>query len=393
MDAGMIEPWKPSSSSPSTRSTCPTSSSGRCRRRSGRAPSRRCASSGRCRSSRSRTWRSTGSRRARATTRVTRHADIVEASRQPELFCSGRGAVSILDMPEEFLEFFGSMINMDDPRHARLRGIVSAGFTPGCSAGSRTTVQAGGGRHRRPTCMAKGECDFVTEVAARLPLQDHLRHDGHPRVRLRRGVQPVQHHPRPGRPRVRPRGHRHRHRAARPPAQELAELVQDLGAYRQRAPDRRPDLGAGQRRRSTASSSPTRSWRRSSSCSSSPATRPPATPSATASLLTDHPDQRAPLAADFDAMAPTAVEEIVRWASPVIWMRRTATRDTDARRPAVPRGRQGPAVLQLGQPRRGRVRRPVPLRRPARPQPPRRLRRARARTSASAPTWPAGRSR
>ena len=60
---------------------------------------------------------------------VTRHADILEASHQPELFCSGKGATSIFDMPAEFLEFFGSMINLDDPRHARLRRIVSAAFT------------------------------------------------------------------------------------------------------------------------------------------------------------------------------------------------------------------------------------------------------------------------
>jgi cytochrome P450 len=39
------------------------------------------------------------------------------------------------------------------------------------------------------------------------------------------------------------------------------------------------------------------------------------------------PDQRALWAADFEAIAPTAVEEIVRWATPVIFMRRTATRD------------------------------------------------------------------
>ncbi len=44
-------------------------------------------------------------------------------------------------------------------------------------------------------------------------------------------------------------------------------------------------------------------------------------------LLTEHPDQRALLAADFEARAPAAVEEIVRYASPVIWMRRSATRD------------------------------------------------------------------
>ena len=61
---------------------------------------------------------------------LTRHADISEASRHPEIFQSGKGATSIMDMPDEMLDFFGSMINMDNPRHARLRRIVSAAFNP-----------------------------------------------------------------------------------------------------------------------------------------------------------------------------------------------------------------------------------------------------------------------
>ena len=61
---------------------------------------------------------------------ITRHADILEISRSPELYCSGKGATSIPDMPTEMLDFYGSMINMDDPRHQRLRGIVSRRFTP-----------------------------------------------------------------------------------------------------------------------------------------------------------------------------------------------------------------------------------------------------------------------
>ncbi len=44
-------------------------------------------------------------------------------------------------------------------------------------------------------------------------------------------------------------------------------------------------------------------------------------------VLAENPDQRAIWAADFEAVAPTAVEEIVRWATPVVFMRRTATRD------------------------------------------------------------------
>ena len=53
---------------------------------------------------------------------TTRYAELVEISRRPEDFCSGRGAVSIPDLPAEAMEFFGSFINMDDPRHARQRG-------------------------------------------------------------------------------------------------------------------------------------------------------------------------------------------------------------------------------------------------------------------------------
>jgi cytochrome P450 len=61
---------------------------------------------------------------------LVRHADVSEASRHPDVFCSGQGATSVVDLPAEFNEYFGSMINMDDPRHARLRRIVSRAFTP-----------------------------------------------------------------------------------------------------------------------------------------------------------------------------------------------------------------------------------------------------------------------
>ena len=43
--------------------------------------------------------------------------------------------------------------------------------------------------------------------------------------------------------------------------------------------------------------------------------------------LTRYPDERRTWWADFEGVAPTAVEEVVRWASPVIYMRRTLTRD------------------------------------------------------------------
>jgi cytochrome P450 len=45
--------------------------------------------------------------------------------------------------------------------------------------------------------------------------------------------------------------------------------------------------------------------------------------------LTDFPAERQRWMADFEGVAPTAVEEIVRWATPVIHFRRTATRDVE----------------------------------------------------------------
>jgi cytochrome P450 len=44
--------------------------------------------------------------------------------------------------------------------------------------------------------------------------------------------------------------------------------------------------------------------------------------------LFDHPGERARLCADLDAMMPSAIEELLRWVSPVAYMRRTATEDT-----------------------------------------------------------------
>ena len=52
---------------------------------------------------------------------------MLDASKRSGTFCSGEG-VNIPDMPMEFHEFLGSMINMDDPKHARMRRIVSRGL-------------------------------------------------------------------------------------------------------------------------------------------------------------------------------------------------------------------------------------------------------------------------
>ncbi len=103
---------------------------------------------------------------------LARHEDIWNVSRNPQLFCSGQGS-TIADLPPDLNEFFGSMIAMDDPRHFRLRSIVSKGFTPKQVAQveelvvDKARVIVERIRERFPD----GTCDFVEHVAAALPLE------------------------------------------------------------------------------------------------------------------------------------------------------------------------------------------------------------------------------
>jgi cytochrome P450 len=100
---------------------------------------------------------------------VTRYADIVEMSRQPEIFCSGLGSTALVDMPADMAEFFGSFINMDDPKHARLRGIVSRRFTPRQLQAVLDNVAATADEIIDGICE-KGEVDLVETVSQPFPL-------------------------------------------------------------------------------------------------------------------------------------------------------------------------------------------------------------------------------
>jgi cytochrome P450 len=86
---------------------------------------------------------------------VTRFDDVHFASRHPQIFSSSPG-ITINDANPEVSEFFGSMIAMDDPKHLRLRNIVSRAFTPRVVARTETSVRE---RARRlveiPTARAR----------------------------------------------------------------------------------------------------------------------------------------------------------------------------------------------------------------------------------------------
>jgi methyl-branched lipid omega-hydroxylase len=103
---------------------------------------------------------------------LTRHEDIWNVSRNAKLFCSGQGS-NIGDLPQEMNEFFGSMINMDDPKHFRLRSIVSKGFTPKEVSRVEELVLAKAAviLDRVQQQFPDKSCDVVEHIAAALPLE------------------------------------------------------------------------------------------------------------------------------------------------------------------------------------------------------------------------------
>src|SRR5690606_21684583 len=100
---------------------------------------------------------------------VTRYAELVEISRRPQDFCSGQGSTSIQDMPAEAAEFFGSFITMDDPRHARQRGIVARSFTPRALASVLDSVETICTEVIDGFCE-QGEADLVEVMSQPFPL-------------------------------------------------------------------------------------------------------------------------------------------------------------------------------------------------------------------------------
>ncbi|MEU4225841.1 cytochrome P450 [Nonomuraea sp. NPDC026600] len=259
---------------------------------------------------------------------LVKHADILEASRNPEVFSSGSGgATNIIDMPGEFAEYFGSMINMDDPRHARLRRIVSRAFTPKMIKQFEADVDTAAAKIVDDLLVTGPGCDFVAEVAARLPLKIICDMMGiaerdyqfvYDRSNLILGgfdpeytggdVSQVV-------PRLLNAG------------AELQQLVQDLASYRADHPTNDltsslvnanidgerltlQELGSFFILLVVAGNETTRN-----------------AISYGLRLLTNNPGQRALWLEEIDGRAPGAVEEIVRLGSPVNFMRRKVTRD------------------------------------------------------------------
>lgn len=255
---------------------------------------------------------------------LTRHVDVVEASRRPELFRSGEGT-NIPDLPEFFNELFGSMINMDAPRHTRLRLIVNRGFTPRMVAKLEDGVVARA-RQILDEAGQLGECDFVPTVAAALPIQVICDMMGIPRSdhawmlslsnRILAGADPeyggtVEDTVGAGMELYQyamELGDKRRVEAGEP-GDDITSALVNAEVDGERLTTR--EFGSFFILLVVAGNETTRN-----------------AISHAMYQLSVNPDQRRIWMDDFDGVAPTAIEEIVRHATPVIHFRRTATADT-----------------------------------------------------------------
>jgi cytochrome P450 len=247
--------------------------------------------------------------------------DVRAVNRDQKVFSSASGVISNDPAPEYLA--VGSIIVMDNPKHAKFRSLVAKAFTPRTLAQTEKAIHE---RARRLVDAARetgGSCDFVEAFAAPLPLQVICDMLGIPEsdeaqvfhwTNVLLGI---------GDPEMGADIN-----DLTTAATQFMSYAADLGI--ERAANPRDDLSSllmqaeveGDRLTpfdfaafvvllAIAGNETTRhamSWGM--------------------HLLTEHPDQRALLAANYEAMAPAAVDEIVRWATPVVYMRRTALADT-----------------------------------------------------------------
>ena len=256
---------------------------------------------------------------------LTKLDDVHFASRHPDIFSSADG-INIGDQVPELAEYFGSMIVLDDPRHQRLRSIVSRAFTPKVVARIEASVRERA--HRLVASLIAnhpdGEADLVSELAGPLPLQiicdmmgipeeDHQRVFHWTNVILGFGDPDLS-----------------------TDFEEFMQVSMDIGAYASAlAEDRRinhhDDLTSslveaevdGER----LSSQEIASFFILLVVAGNETTRNAISHGVLA--LSRYPEERDKWWSNYDGLAPTAVEEIVRWASPVVYMRRTLTRDIE----------------------------------------------------------------
>ncbi|PYN36830.1 MAG: cytochrome P450 [Candidatus Rokuibacteriota bacterium] len=252
---------------------------------------------------------------------LTRFDDIVAASRDWETFSSAYG-IQVLTDPEDTDRIgIRSMISTDPPKHTKLRSIVNRGFTPRMVAKAEDSVRRRA-REIVDTIAPKGKVEFVSEVSSALPVAIICDMVGVPEAdrprlldltnRLLAGGDPEYGGTKES---LAQAGHELRDYGLwlgksrlEHPQEDIATTLVHAELDGEALPPE--DLGPFILLLIAAGNETTRNaishglW-----------------------ALTQFPEEKRRWLQDLEGRAITAAEEIVRWASPVLHMRRTLTRD------------------------------------------------------------------
>ncbi|SNR82919.1 Cytochrome P450 [Haloechinothrix alba] len=258
---------------------------------------------------------------------VVRHEDIVYVSKNPEIFSSAQG-VQQEEVPGDILAAAESFLGMDAPEHSRLRRLVSAAFTPKQVAKIEDQIK-NQAEQIVDDLLATGDCDFVEQVSKRLPMWT---------IYEMMGLDPAKRETAAAAADGMVSWADEDVAAGREPGQVLNEsLVTLLSTGMEFAEHRRKnpandlmtnlvqaeidgekltdeEIGAFFVLLSVAGNDTTRN-----------------TITLTMKALCDFPEQRDLLLEDFEGRIDTAIEEFVRWVTPVMTFRRTVTQDTELR--------------------------------------------------------------
>ena len=263
---------------------------------------------------------------------VVKHADLIEVNRDTATFSSEVGGTMIMsgqfpvgEDPDALMDTRGVlMLDMDPPKHTRYRLLVNKGFTPRDDRPHRTGAAPPRHADRRQRDRGGFEADFVEDIAAELPLQAIAEIMGVPQEDRRKLFE-----------------WSNRMVGAADPeymADDTGDAFVELFTYVNEL--------AGQRRNDPHDDIVTKllnaeidgdklselefdMFMMLLAVAGNETTRN-ATAHGMYALLT-HPEQFELLKSDTEGRIDDAVEEMLRWASPVLHFRRTATADTEIR--------------------------------------------------------------
>lgn len=265
---------------------------------------------------------------------IVRYEDIRRISRDPATFRSGDGA-QFADAPAEMLEASQSFLAMDAPRHSKLRGLVSAAFTPRQVARIESGIRVNAKRIIEEAATTGGG-DFVDLIAKRLPLQTISDMLGVPASDRERVMEAADTLIAAADPEV--FGDREPVEVLGGALWTLTEFAGELAAHREKHPgdDLMTALVQAEVDGEKLTHAEIAAFLVLLSVAGNDTTRH--TTSHAIRALTLNPEQRALLMEELDARLPDAVEEFVRWATPVLTFRRTTTREVEIHDQRLPPG-------------------------------------------------------